>query len=71
MREVARRIVPICSNYSLVVRFVEEKSYFKWGLVNHALCAAIRELLKVFLEIIRFYLRVKIIFVKLRIIMFL
>ena len=23
-----------------------EKSNFKWGLVNHALCAAIRELLK-------------------------
>ena len=70
MREIARRIVPICSNYSLVIRFVEgykltrkenkkkirpkffvfifeEKSYFKWGLVNHALCAAIKELLKV------------------------
>ncbi len=46
MREVAKRVVPVCSNYSLIIRFVEEKSYFKWGLVNHALCSAIKELLK-------------------------
>lgn len=46
MREVARRIIPVCSNYSLIIRFVEEKCSFKWGLVNHALCSAIKELLK-------------------------
>lgn len=46
IRELAKRIVPICSNYSLIIRFVEEKSHFKWGLVNHALCSAIRELMK-------------------------
>ncbi len=74
MRELAKRILPVCSNYSLIIRFVEglfifikitqylsiiylfiylslfffkEKSHFKWGLVNHALCSAIKELLKV------------------------
>lgn len=46
MRELAKRILPVCSHYSLIIRFVEEKSEFKWGLVNHALCASIRELLK-------------------------
>ncbi|RMZ99511.1 gamma-tubulin complex component [Brachionus plicatilis] len=46
MRELAKRILPVCSHYSLIIRFVQEKSEFKWGLVNHALCASIRELLK-------------------------
>jgi gamma-tubulin complex component 2 len=46
MRELAIRIVPVCANYSLIMRFVQEKSHFKWGLVNHALVSAIREILK-------------------------
>jgi gamma-tubulin complex component 2 len=46
MRDLARRILPVCVNYSVIVRFVEEKSNFKWGLVNHALCSAIKELIK-------------------------
>jgi gamma-tubulin complex component 2 len=46
MRDLAKRILPICSHYSLIIRFLEEKSNFKYGLVNHALCAAIRELIK-------------------------
>ena len=27
--------------------YLKEKSQYKWGLVNHALCEAIKELLKV------------------------
>ena len=46
LRELVKRVLPMCSNYSIVVRFVEEKSAFEYGLVNHALSAAMRNLLK-------------------------
>lgn len=47
LHELVRRILPLCSNYSTVVRFIEEKSAFEYGLVNHALSAAMRSLIKV------------------------
>ena len=59
MRDLSKRILPLCTYYSIIIRFVEglkqklkkkvhclvflEKTNFKWGLVNDALCAAIRE----------------------------
>ncbi|KAG1687158.1 Gamma-tubulin complex component 2 [Nymphon striatum] len=46
LRELTNRILPLCSNFSTVVEFIEERSLFKYGLVNHALCAAMRSLLK-------------------------
>ena len=63
MRDLSKRILPLCTYFSIIIRFVEglffiltklklyfcfliEKSNFKWGLVNHALCASIRDLLK-------------------------
>ena len=37
-----QRFLPIFVNYSTIMRFMEEKSAFEFGQVNHALCAAIR-----------------------------
>lgn len=46
------RILPVCGHYSAVRRFVEENSKFVYGMVNQALCAAMRVVLKEFLVVV-------------------
>ncbi|MFS8007387.1 putative gamma-tubulin complex component protein [Helianthus anomalus] len=43
--ESAKRIFPLCKSYLLINQFVESRSQFKSGLVNHAFAAALRALL--------------------------
>ncbi|GFN75493.1 gamma-tubulin complex component [Plakobranchus ocellatus] len=45
-RTLVQRILPMCANYSSVIRFIEEKSLFEYGLVNHALSNAMQSLIK-------------------------
>lgn len=52
MLELVQRILPVCSHYSTICRFMEGKSSFEHGLVNHALCAAMRTLLKEYLILV-------------------
>ncbi|XP_014667456.1 PREDICTED: gamma-tubulin complex component 2-like [Priapulus caudatus] len=46
LKVLTKRILPLCSNFSTVARFIESKSVFVCGMVNHALCAAMREVIK-------------------------
>jgi len=46
LRDLARRMVPLCSNHSLIVRFIEDRSQYKYGLINHALAGALREIIQ-------------------------
>lgn len=46
LTELVLRVLPLCSSYSAIVRFIEEKSAYEYGLVNHALAAAMRSLIK-------------------------
>ncbi|ESO07657.1 hypothetical protein HELRODRAFT_170184 [Helobdella robusta] len=48
LRDLTERILPICSNYSMVVRFIEEKSKYEFGLVNQALAATLKSLIRDF-----------------------
>ncbi|XP_050392733.1 gamma-tubulin complex component 2 isoform X2 [Patella vulgata] len=52
LQELVKRILPLCSNYSTIVRFIEEKSAFEYGLVNHALAAAMRALIKDYMVLV-------------------
>lgn len=45
LQEMTKRIFPICENFLAISHFVESRSHFKSGLVNHAFAAAIRSLL--------------------------
>ncbi|CAA0837124.1 Gamma-tubulin complex component 2 [Striga hermonthica] len=45
LQESAKRIFPLCESYILINQFVESRSEFKSGLVNHAFAAALRTLL--------------------------
>ncbi|KAG9141487.1 hypothetical protein Leryth_001920 [Lithospermum erythrorhizon] len=45
LQECAKRIFPLCENYLLINQFVESRSQFKTGVVNHAFAAALRTLL--------------------------
>ncbi|CAA6668506.1 unnamed protein product [Spirodela intermedia] len=45
LQELAQRIFPLCENYILIDQFVEARSHFRNGLVNHAFAAALRALL--------------------------
>ncbi|XP_047338918.1 gamma-tubulin complex component 2 [Impatiens glandulifera] len=42
LQELANRMFPLCESYLLVHHFVESRSQFKAGLVNHAFAAALR-----------------------------
>lgn len=44
--ELVRQILPLASHYSILQRFVEEKTSFEYGQVNNALCALIQKILK-------------------------
>ncbi|KAJ8544765.1 hypothetical protein K7X08_017348 [Anisodus acutangulus] len=45
LQEFAKRLFPLCESYILINQFVETRSQFKTGLVNHAFAAALRALL--------------------------
>ncbi|XP_054784068.1 gamma-tubulin complex component 2 isoform X2 [Prosopis cineraria] len=45
LQELAKRIFPLCRSFILINQFVESRSQFKNGLVNHAFSAALRALL--------------------------
>ena len=47
-----KRILPICTDYVEISRYVDEHTQFKYGLVNHAICAAINSLLKDYLILV-------------------
>ncbi|CAK9146771.1 unnamed protein product [Ilex paraguariensis] len=47
LQESAKRVFPLCESYLLINQFVESRSQFKAGLVNHAFAAALRALLLV------------------------
>ncbi|XP_069867481.1 gamma-tubulin complex component 2 isoform X2 [Dipodomys merriami] len=52
IRELVHRILPAAASYSTVTRFIEEKSSFEYGQVNHALAAAMRTLVKEYLILV-------------------
>ncbi|KHN18997.1 Gamma-tubulin complex component 2 [Glycine soja] len=45
LQELAKRIFPLCKSFLLISQFVESRSQFQSGLVNHAFSAALRALL--------------------------
>lgn len=45
LQEMAKRIFPLCESFVLTEQFVESRSQFKNGLVNHAFAASLRALL--------------------------
>ncbi|KAG5054603.1 hypothetical protein JHK85_007113 [Glycine max] len=45
LQELAKRIFPLCKSFLLINQFVESRSQFQSGLVNHAFSAALRALL--------------------------
>uniref|UniRef100_A0A8C5S5Y9 Gamma-tubulin complex component n=1 Tax=Laticauda laticaudata TaxID=8630 RepID=A0A8C5S5Y9_LATLA len=52
VKELVTRILPVAASYSIISRFVEEKSSFEYGQVNHALAAAMRTLIKEYMILI-------------------
>jgi Gamma tubulin complex component N-terminal len=47
IRQLVEKLLPIATYYMSVDAFVELHSRFEFGTVSHALCSAIRSLLKV------------------------
>ncbi|KAF9366693.1 hypothetical protein BGX34_010368 [Mortierella sp. NVP85] len=52
IRDLVARVLPLASIYMSLEAFIEQHSQFEYGFVNHALCAAIRSLLKEYLILI-------------------
>jgi gamma-tubulin complex component 2 len=47
-----KKILPLASHYSMVMRFIQEKSQFEYGQVNHALTAAMTALVKDYMVLV-------------------
>ncbi|CDS01372.1 hypothetical protein [Sporisorium scitamineum] len=45
LRDLVDRILPLATDYTAIYAFIETDSGLEYGTVNHALCAAIRDLL--------------------------
>ncbi|EMD32453.1 hypothetical protein CERSUDRAFT_143920 [Gelatoporia subvermispora B] len=46
LRDLVERILPLGTYYTAITSFIELRSHLDFGLVNHAFCAAIRDMLK-------------------------
>ena len=46
------KMLPLCNNHDFIQEFVNVHSQFEFGLVSHALCGAIRVLLKEYLLLV-------------------
>jgi gamma-tubulin complex component 2 len=51
LKDLTRRLLPVCSNFATIIRFIEEKSVFDYGTVNHALSAAMWNLMRDYLTL--------------------
>ena len=49
---MVKQILPLASHYSMVMRFIQEKSQFEYGQVNHALTAAMNAFVKDYMVLI-------------------
>lgn len=47
LRDLVERILPLATYYTAISAFIESRSHIDFGLVNHALCASMRDMLKV------------------------
>lgn len=52
LRELTKQILPLASHYSMVMRFIQEKSSFEYGQVNHALTSAMNSLIKDYMVLV-------------------
>lgn len=52
LQSLLHRILPLCSNYSTISRFIETHSNFTHGMVHQALSASMRALLREYLLIV-------------------
>jgi gamma-tubulin complex component 2 len=52
LRELTKQILPLASHYSMVMRFIQEKSHVEYGQVNHALTAAMNSLIKDYMVLV-------------------
>ena len=50
LSDLVERILPLGTYYTAIFAFIEQRSHLEFGLVNHALCAAIREMLRVSID---------------------
>ncbi|KAI9454203.1 Spc98 family-domain-containing protein [Russula earlei] len=46
LRDLVERVLPLATYYTAISSFIELRSHLDFGRVNHALCAALRDMLK-------------------------
>ena len=49
---LVNKMLPLCNNHDFIQEFINVHSQFEFGLVSHALCAAIRVLMKEYLLLV-------------------
>lgn len=52
LRDLVDRILPLATYHTAINDFIQGRSQLECGLVNHALCAAIRDMLKDYLTLV-------------------
>ncbi|KZV76883.1 hypothetical protein PENSPDRAFT_741190 [Peniophora sp. CONT] len=46
LRDLAERVLPLATYYTAITAFIEQRAHSDYGLVNHALCARMRDMLR-------------------------
>lgn len=52
LADLVDRVLPLTHFYVRIVRFIDLRQNYEFGLINHALCAAVRELLREYLILV-------------------
>jgi gamma-tubulin complex component 2 len=52
LRHLVERVLPVATYYTAIDTFVEQHSHLEYGLINHALCAAIRDVTREYLVLV-------------------
>lgn len=47
LSDLVKRILPLATYYTALEAFIASRSHLEFGLVNHALCASLRDIIKV------------------------
>eukprot|EP00282_Hemiselmis_andersenii_P015672 CAMPEP_0114152910 /NCGR_PEP_ID=MMETSP0043_2-20121206/24067_1 /TAXON_ID=464988 /ORGANISM="Hemiselmis andersenii, Strain CCMP644" /LENGTH=152 /DNA_ID=CAMNT_0001247897 /DNA_START=70 /DNA_END=525 /DNA_ORIENTATION=- len=52
LADLVTRVLPLATSYVRVVRFIEMREHYEYGMVNHAFCSAMQELVREYLILI-------------------
>eukprot|EP01132_Coremiostelium_polycephalum_P009740 gene9740-11961_t len=51
-KDLVSRMLPLCDYYIFINDFIQSRSNYEWGMINHAFCTAVESLMKEYLILV-------------------